>query len=85
MSKDPVYLLTTTDNPYNPFTEWLPWYHFDQRLGYDTPGLLARLAAVSELPNDEAEEDAMRDVVRYNFSGKHILVTEDDVFYKQNA
>lgn len=85
MKKRPVYLLTTTDNPYNPFTQWLQWYHEDQRLGYDTPGLLARFASSSEVIDDEATEAAMFDVVKYNFSGKHLLVTEEDVFFKQNA
>jgi len=80
-----VYLLTTEDNPYNPFTQWLAWYHYDQRLGYDTPGLLARFSASSGIIDDEANEAAMREIVRYNFSGKHILVTRDDVFFKQNA
>ncbi|MCK4824985.1 hypothetical protein KA005_55055 [bacterium] len=78
-----IYLLTTTDNPYNPFTQWLRWYYQDLRLGHDTPGLLARLATSSEAIDDEANEAAMRDVVKYNFSGKHIMVTRDDPFFNQ--
>lgn len=85
MRKKPVFLLTTIDNPYNPFTQWLKWYYEDQALGYDTPGLLARMAVSSTDLNDEAIESAMFDVVKNNFSGKHIMVTEDDVFFKQNA
>lgn len=81
MKTPPIYLLTTTDNPYNPFTQWLPWYYQDLRLGHDTPGLLARLSASSESIDDEATEAAMRDVVKYNFSGKHIMVTRDDPFF----
>jgi hypothetical protein len=84
MKKEPIYLLTTTDNPYNPFTQWLQWYYQDMRLGYDTPGLLARLATSSEFIDDEANEAAMYDVVKYNFSGKHIMVTRDDVMFKSN-
>ena len=75
---DKVFLLTTTDNPYSPFTEWIKWYHEDQRLGYDTPGLLARLASSSGSLDDEGDEAAMRTVIKYNFSGKHILVTAKD-------
>lgn len=84
-NKPLVYLLTTIDNPYNPFTQWTQWYYEDIRLGYDTAGLLARLSVSSEIINDRANEAAMRDVVRYNFSGKHIMVTRDDVFFKQIA
>lgn len=78
MKTPPVYLLTTTDNPYNPFTQWLQWYYTDIRLGHDTPGLLARLATSSEVIDDEATEAAMYDVVKYNFSGKHIMVRQEE-------
>ncbi len=81
MKRPLVWLLTTTDNPYNPFTQWKRWYYQDLRLGHDTPGLLARLSTSSEAIDDEATEAAMYDVVKYNFSGKHIMVTEDDVFF----
>lgn len=80
-----VYLLTTEDNPYNPFTQWLRWYYQDIRLGHDTPGLLARLSTSSEDIDDKSTEAAMYDVVKYNFSGKHIMVTEDDVFFNSIA
>ena len=38
------YMLTTIDNPYDPFTQWDDWYKFDMVKGYDTCGYLARLA-----------------------------------------
>lgn len=79
MVKDPpVFLLTTTDNPLDPFDDWTAWYLEDLRLGYDTCGLLARLASGSNAIDDAAEVAAMRDVVRYNFSGKHIMVRKED-------
>ncbi len=79
MKKNPaVFLLTTTDNPLSPFTEWVAWYLEDLRLGHDTCGLLARLVSDSDSIDDEAEIAAMRDVVKYNFSGKHIMVRPED-------
>lgn len=81
MKKHPtttVWLLTTTDNPLSPFSDWVAWYLEDLRLGYDTCGLLARLTSSSEIIDDEAEEAAMRDVVTSNFSGKHIMVRPED-------
>jgi hypothetical protein len=86
MSERPVFLLTTIDNPYNPFTHWSKWFYEDQRLGYDTPGLVARFAASdSEIVSDEANDKAMSDVVKHNFSGKHIKVTKEDWFFKKQS
>ncbi len=78
MSNKPsdVWLLTTIDNPHNPFSEWLLWYAEDIRLGYDTCGLVARLSAASDDINDDSELAVMRDIVKYNFSGNHIMVSE---------
>ncbi len=79
MTKIPhLFLLTTTDNPLSPFSDWVAWYLEDLRLGHDTCGLLARLASAGETIDDEAEVAAMRDVVKHNFSGKHIMVRPED-------
>jgi len=71
-----VWLLTTIDNPYSPFNEWVLWYLEDIRLGHDTCGLVARLSAAAAELNDDSELAVMRDIVMYNFSGKHIMVSE---------
>lgn len=71
-----VWLLTTTDNPFNPHTEWLEWYAEDIRLGHDTCGLMARLSGSANELDDESDLPVMQDVVRYNFSGKHVMVSE---------
>ena len=76
--KPPLFLLTTTDNPLSPFNDWVAWYLEDLRLGYDTCGLLARLTSAGDVVDDEAEVAAMRDVVKYNFSGKHVMVRPED-------
>lgn len=76
--KTKTFLLTTTDNPINPFDDWVSWYYEDIRLGHDTCGLLARLTHASNKIDDDADFEAMSDVVRYNFSGKHIMVTRED-------
>lgn len=47
-------MLTTVDNPYDPFTEWDNWFAFDEQTGYHTCGLLARLALTSNSLSDEA-------------------------------
>lgn len=45
-------MLTTKDNPYNPFEQFDEWYLFDELSGYHTCGLLDRFANV----NDEMSE-----------------------------
>ena len=72
------FLLSTIDNPYDPFTDYTRWYLEDLRLGHDTCGLLARLASGSDVIEDNAEVSAMRDIVQYNLSGKHIVVVRED-------
>lgn len=76
------YMLTTTDNPYNPFTEWDEWYAFDERARHHTCGLLARVVATSddlhEVDQDEILAAAMDEIVRENVSGVHQKVSRSD-------
>ena len=36
-------MLTTHDNPYDPFEEFIPWLMYDKEKGYDTCERLARI------------------------------------------
>lgn len=73
-TNDPTeYMLTTVDNPFDPFTRFDEWLAYDTKLGYDTPGMLARIAKVS---NDLSEPDqalavqnAIDEIVTENVSG----------------
>lgn len=74
-------MLTTIDNPYNPFDDYDEWYAWDDRKGYHTPGLLARIAAVSEelseVDQSLAIETAIDEIVEQNVSGVHIKVQRE--------
>ena len=74
------HLLTTVDNPWNPFTNYDEWYTFDHDKGYDTPGLLARIANVSlELSDADLElsiDQAMDEIVQQNVNGLYVKVSE---------
>ena len=35
------FMLSTSDNPYNPFTQFKEWYSFDISKGYNTCSYLA--------------------------------------------
>lgn len=78
-TQTPRMLLSTRDNPYDPFKEWSRWHAEDLRLGYNTLGLLARLAPThGEFDEDAAVTEAMRLVIEYDFSGQHIMVVPSD-------
>ena len=69
------YMLTTVDNPFDPWTQWEEWYAFDTRHGYHTAGLLARIAVTSDELSDAdqalAIQLAIYEIVRENVSGMH--------------
>lgn len=73
-----VLMLTTTDNPYDPFDDYDDWYAYDNRLGYHSPALLARVAVVSdELSESDhvtAINAAIDEIVSENVSGMHSKV-----------
>ena len=49
-------MLTTKDNPLDPFTQWDDWRRFDQDKGYYTCEFIARLADTnSELSEADQE------------------------------
>lgn len=73
------YMLTTVDNPFDPFTEWDEWYAFDTRHGYHTAGLLARIVITSDDLSDADQTLAIQlgieEIVRENVSGMHKKVS----------
>lgn len=79
----PEYMLTTVDNPFDPFTQWDEWFVWDHNAGYNTPGLLARVAFTStdlaEADQHLAIQQAIDDVVRENVLGVHRKVKEGEV------
>ena len=74
--------LTTFDNPYNPFTNFEDWWRFDVEHGYNTCGLIARVARTSEGLTDEEEdfiiEAAIDDILRLDLTGNYEKVYEED-------
>jgi hypothetical protein len=74
-------MLSTTDNPYNPFTEFDQWYAYDTQVGHHTLALLGRVCItsdeLSELDQSRAIDHAMDEIVAENVSGMHLLVSED--------
>lgn len=73
------YMLTTIDNPYDPFTHYDEWYAWDQSHGYDSPGLLGRVVRssddLSEAEQSFAIQQAIDEIVKENVSGMHKKVS----------
>lgn len=71
-------VITTTDNPYDPFTEWDQWYAWDERQGHHTSGLVARFTVTSEdlsVPDQEdAIDQAMVEIVESRMYGDYKFV-----------
>jgi hypothetical protein len=67
------YMLTTVDNPFSPFDEFEEWLAYDIKLGYNTPGMLDRIARVSydssEPDQALAIQSAIDEIVQENVSG----------------
>ena len=63
-------LLTTSDNPFNPFTQSSDWEAYDRDHGYYCTEYLARVAAVSpELSDEEYTKEvnnAVLSIVEFN-------------------
>ncbi|NCU27941.1 hypothetical protein EOM86_14690 [Candidatus Nomurabacteria bacterium] len=75
------YLLTTIDNPYDPFDQFDLWFMFDTEKGYDSCGYLGRIArtssAFSEDENEEEIERAIDEIIKYDFRQIHKKVRKE--------
>lgn len=75
-------LVTTIDNPFNPFTQFDDWYRFDEDHGYHTCSYLARVAetsdALSDADNAQRIDEAVDEIVSMNILGIYKKVREDD-------
>ena len=62
MAKITQYWVTTTDNPFDPFTDWDRWYHFDEfERRYCTTGLIARFnTCLLDDPPDYVLEESIK-------------------------
>ena len=71
-------MLTTTDNPYDPFTQFEMWNRWDEEMGYYTTNYYARVSTVSgemsEEEQREAHEDTLQEIVDHNVLGIYKIV-----------
>lgn len=74
-----ICAISTTDNPYNPITDFANWNALDQQLGYNLASLLGRWvdqsSDLSEEDEEAAIEEAVDKIVALNPTGNCIKVT----------
>jgi hypothetical protein len=73
------FMLTTIDNPYDPFTQYDDWFAWDFRSGYHTPGALARQVQTSDELSEADQMDAINqaidEIVEINYNGVYKKVS----------
>lgn len=76
-------MLTTIDNPFNPHINYDEWLAYDIEMGYNTNGLLDRVANVSDELSDEDYDsivyEAMKEICKYNVLGIYKLIHKDEI------
>ena len=74
-------MLTTTDNPYDPFTQFVELYTYDMVKGYATCSYVARITKtseeLSEADNELAIEQAIDEILEFNLLGIYKKVYKD--------
>lgn len=83
-------MLTTTDNPYSPWTDYDKWYRWDIDNGYNTPSYIARIAEYLEvklkdlhLNEDELLAAAVAEIVSEDVFGVYIIAGKPEGFVEE--
>lgn len=76
-------MLTTFDNPYDPFEQFNLWFMFDIEKGYYTCSKMARLANftddMSDVERDIETERVIDEIIQYDFMNIYKKVTKETV------
>lgn len=74
-------MLTTIDNPFDPFEQFDSWFLFDVEKGYNSCAYLARIAKTSNEFTDQEEDEeierAIDEIIKYDFMNIYVKVKED--------
>lgn len=74
-------MLSTVDNPWNPFTNFDEWYAFDVGHGYHSCAVLDRFArtsdALSDADNSLEISNAIDEVIKFDPFHRFIKVVQD--------
>jgi len=77
-------MLTTFDNPYDPFEQFTSWFLFDIEKGYNSCAYLGRIARTSDQLSEEENEleieRAIDEIIKYDFRNIYKKVTREDTY-----
>lgn len=69
-------MLTTIDNPYDPFEDFKSWFKYDVEHGYNTCGYLARVARTTDqftdIENAIEIENAIDEIIEHDFMNIYV-------------
>lgn len=70
------FMLSTFDNPFNPFEDFETWFKYDMILRHNCCGLMAQYALTSPIFSDEVNE-------RYEDMAMDEIVASDPTLYRK--
>lgn len=75
------FMLTTIDNPFNPFEDFDSWFLFDIEKGYYSCSLLARITNnandLTELEEKKDIERAIDEIIKYDPTNMYTKISKD--------
>lgn len=74
-------MLTTTDNPYNPYINYDMWNRWDVEHGYNTASYLSRIASLmvgGDVDEETSYRLAMMSIIEEDLFGVHIIIQEPE-------
>lgn len=75
------FMLTTIDNPFNPFEQFKEWFLFDKEKGYDSAERVDRIAKftddMTEIEINQETERAIDEIIKYDFLDIYKKVSKD--------
>ena len=73
-------MLSTIDNPFNPFEDYSSWLMFDKEKGYDSAERLMRIAKITDDMKQKEEneeiERAIDEIIKYDFLNVYTKVSK---------
>lgn len=80
-AKEKKCALTTFDNPFDPFKQFVSWFLFDEEKGYHTCSILARFARTSDAMSDSENyaevERAIDEIIKHDYENKYKKVVSE--------
>ena len=74
-------MLSTIDNPFNPFEDYSSWLMFDKEKGYDSAERLMRIAKLTDDMTQKEEneeiERAIDEIIKYDILNVYIKVSKE--------